>query len=181
MISPIDPNWYPATDGVGFALVPASDGQPGAALADAGGWRAGTTLGGTPGRPEPAAIVFPDVVINEVLAHTDPPLARSIEILNRGATEADIGGWFLSDDRRTPKYMIPLGTRLQPGAYYVRTEADFNPTPGAPSSFNLRASGDEVYLFSADATGHLTGYSQGLQLRGGAKGSFVWPARDQHG
>jgi hypothetical protein len=179
-----DPDWYPATDGLGFALVPANEGQAQVAFSDASGWRAGTVLGGTPGRPEPAAPVFPDVVINEVLTHTDPPLTGTIELLNRGTNEADIGGWFLSDDRQTPKYVIPLGTRLQPGACYVRTEADFNTTPGVPPSFNLSAAGEEVYLFSADAAGHLTGYCQGYSfgaaLNGVSFGRHVTSTGEEH-
>ena len=172
-----DPSWYPATDGLGFALVPASEGQPPEAFSDAGGWRAGSVLGGTPGLPEPAAPAFPDVVINEVLTHTDPPLSGTIELLNRGTNVADIGGWLLSDDRRVPKYTIPRGTRLQPGACYVRTEADFDSTPGVPPSFNLSAAGEETYLFSADASGHLTGYCQGYSfgaaLNGVSFGRYV--------
>ncbi|HSA03374.1 MAG TPA: immunoglobulin domain-containing protein, partial [Candidatus Paceibacterota bacterium] len=133
-------------------------------------WRVGSAFGGTPGRAELTAPVFPQVVINEVLTYADPPLTRTIELLNCGTTMADIGGWFLSDDRRTPKYAIPPGTLLQPGACFLRTEADFNPTPGVPPSFNLRASGDEVYLFSANSGGHLTGYAHGFRYGAALKG-----------
>ncbi len=179
-----DPDWYPATDGLGFALVPATEGQPPAAFANAGGWRAGAVLGGTPGRPEPEAPVFPEVVVNEVLTHTDPPLMGTIELLNRGTNVADIGGWFLSDDRRTPKYAIPFGTQLQPGACYVATAADFNPNPGVPPSFDLSAAGEEAYLFSADASGHLTGYVQGYKfgaaLNGVSLGRHVISTGEEH-
>jgi hypothetical protein len=178
------PDWYPTTDGLGFALVPTSEGQPQEAFSDARGWRPGSVLGGTPGLPEPAAPAFPDVVINEVLTHTDPPLYGTIELLNRGTNVADIGGWFLTDDRHTPKYAIPQGTRLQPGACYVRTEADFNPTPGVPPSFNLSAAGEEAYLFSADASGCLTGYCQGYSfgaaLNGVSIGRHVISTGEEH-
>lgn len=178
------PDWYPATDSLGFALVPASEGQLQEAFSDAGGWRAGSVLGGTPGLPEPAAPAFPDVVINEVLTHTDPPLSGTIELLNRGTNVAEIGGWFLSDDRHTPKYAIPQGTRLQPGACYVRAEADFDSTPGVPPSFNLSAAGEEAYLFSADASGHLTGYCQGYSfgaaLNGVSIGRHVISTGEEH-
>ncbi len=179
-----DSEWYPATDGLGFALVPVTEGQPTAAFAQAGGWRGGSVLGGTPGLAEPAAPVLPRVVINEVLTHTDPPLAGTIELLNCGDTEADIGGWFLSDDRLTPKYRIPLGTRLPPGACLVLTETNFNPNPGVPPSFDLRASGDEAYLYSADAAGRLTGYCQGYKygaaLLGVSFGRHVTSTGEEH-
>lgn len=157
------PTWYPSTDGLGFALVPVSETQPAEAFSQASGWRPGT-LGGTPGKSEPSALSFPNVIINEVLTHTDPPLMGSIELFNASPAAADIGGWFLSDDRLTPKYRIPAGTTIPAGGYIVFTEQHFNPTPGTPPSFNLRASGDEVFLFSADASGKLTGYVQGLTL-----------------
>lgn len=179
-----DPGWYPATDGLGFAMVPVQEGQPGAALSTAAGWRPATTLGGTPGLPEPGALRFPDVVINEVLTRASAPLVDSIELYNRGTTEADIGGWFLSDDRHTPKYAIPLGTRLAPGGYYVVTEVAFDRNPGQPSSFNLSASGEEVYLFSADAVGRLTGYCQGYSfgaaLKGVSFGRYVTSTGEEH-
>ncbi len=176
------PDWYPATDELGFALVAATEGQPRAAWADAQGWRTGSTRGGTPGLPEPAAPTFPDVVVNEVLTRGDPPLVEAIELLNRGATEVDISGWFVSDDRRTPKYAIPPNTRLLPGACLVLT--DFNPTPGVFPSFGLSASGEEVYLFSADSDGSLTGYAQGhdfgAALSGVSFGRHVTSTGDEH-
>jgi len=77
-----------------------------------------------------------------------------------------------------------LGTRLQPGACYLRTEADFNPTPGVPPSYNLSAAGDEAYLFSADAAGQLTGYCQGYHygaaLNGVSFGRHVTSTGKEH-
>ncbi len=159
-----DPDWYPATDGLGFALVAATEGHPRDVEREAASWRVGTTLGGTPGRAEPPALVFPQVLVNEVLPSSEPSLAGAIELFNPGPTEADIGGWFLSDDRRTPKFRILAGTRIPAGSYLVFTELDFNPTPGTPPSFGLRASGDDAFLFSADRNGNLTGYVHGFSF-----------------
>lgn len=177
-----EPEWYPAADGLGFALVAATEEQPHNALAGASRWRTGSTFGGTPGLPEPAAPAFPDVVVNEVLSRPDASLVEAIELLNRGTTEANIGGWFLSDDRRTPKYAIPPDTRLQPGSCLVLT--NFNPNPGVFPSFGLSASGDEAYLFSADDSGKLTGYVQGhhfgAALNGVSFGRHVTSTGDEH-
>jgi hypothetical protein len=171
-----DPDWYPATDGLGFALAAAAEGQPDVNAPGAGNWRVGAP-GGTPGRAEPPATSIPPILVNEVLSHTDPPLTGSIELYNPTATEVDLGGWFLSDDQLTPKYRIPAETRLAAGTCRVFTEADFNPTPGVPPSFTLRASGDEAFLYSADAQGHLTGYVQGHRfgaaLNGVSFGRYV--------
>ncbi len=37
-----------------------------------------------------------NVVINEVLSHTDPPQSDSIELLNTSATQVGIAGWYLA-------------------------------------------------------------------------------------
>ena len=172
-----DPAWCPATDGLGFALVAADVMQAAALWSTASGWRTGTVPGGTPGEPEPPVPPIPRVLVNEVLAHTDPPLLGSIELFNPTATPADISGWYLTDDRRTPKFRIPAGTVLPAGGFAVFTEQDFNPTPGVPPSFALRASGDEAYLLSADAAGQLTGYVHGFPfgatLNGESLGRYV--------
>ena len=53
------------------------------------------------------------------------------------------------------------GTTIQPFGFLVFDETQFNPTPGVGASFALSGSGDDVYLFSGDASGNLTGYSHG--------------------
>ncbi len=59
-------------------------------------WRASTDYGGSPGQQGNAPV---GVVINEVLANTNPPLALSdsIELLNTSAQAIDMSGWYLSD------------------------------------------------------------------------------------
>lgn len=172
-----DPASCPATDGLGFALVAADETQAAALWSTANGWRTGTVPGGTPGEAEPVAPAIPRVLVNEVLAHTDPPLLGSIELFNPTAAPADISGWYLTDDPRTPKFRIPAGTVLPAGGFAVFTEQDFNPTPGVPPSFALRAAGDEAYLLSADAAGQLTGYLHGFPfgatLNGESLGRYV--------
>ena len=53
-----------------------------------------------PDTPTPGAsnyLPLLDVVINEVLAHTDAPLEDAIEIRNISDTEINVGGWLLGD------------------------------------------------------------------------------------
>ncbi|MBN2506659.1 MAG: lamin tail domain-containing protein [Verrucomicrobia bacterium] len=156
--------WYPVTDGLGFSLVAADEGGARAEWDVKAGWRAGSVLHGTPGQPEPAPPQIPPILVNEALTHTDLPKVDAIELYNPHATNVDVGGWFLSDDFRSPKYPIPAGTVIPAGGYLVLDESDFNATPGTACSFNLRSSGDEVYLFSADAAGHLSGYVHGFEF-----------------
>ena len=150
--------WPAAADGLGFSLV---QRNPGATQApdDGGQWRASAAVGGSPGADDPA-LAIPAVVINEVLTHTDLPLVDTIELLNLASTNADIGGWFLTDDRAQPgKFRIPNGTVLASGGCVVFTATQFGAGPGA---FALSELGEQVFLFSADLAGHLTGYSHGL-------------------
>ncbi|MCP5528043.1 MAG: lamin tail domain-containing protein [Verrucomicrobiales bacterium] len=156
--------WYPATDGLGFALTPVNPLADQAALDSSAGWSAGRVPGGTPGGPEPVVAPLPVVVVNEVLTHTDAPQVDAIELFNPAAGAVDVSGWFLSDDFRAPKYRLPAGSVIPSQGFLVVDETDFNPGLGGTNEFNLRSSGDEVYLYSADASGALTGYVQGFEF-----------------
>jgi hypothetical protein len=58
------------------------------------------------------------VVVNEVLAHTDPPALDAVELHNPAAVDAPVGGWYLTDDAGQPmKYRIPAGTVVPAGGY----------------------------------------------------------------
>lgn len=164
------PDWHPITDGHGFSLVlvdeqPTITNLPITNNLTRNDWRPSSARGGSPGAAEPAAPAFPRVLIQEALTHTDPPLLDTIELGNAGTADADLSGWFLTDDFNDPKkFRIPAGTVLAPGHYALFDENDFNPTPGVDPSFSLSESGEEIYLFSADADGNLTGYVHGYSF-----------------
>jgi hypothetical protein len=91
------------------------------------------------------------------------PLVDSVELLNIGGESQTIGHWFLTDDRRTPKkYQIGGDRALEPGQYLVYDEEELG--------FGFSAFGEEVYLFSADEAGDLTGYSHGFRFGTSANG-----------
>ncbi len=100
-----------------------------------------------------------EVVINEVLAHSDAPLEDAIELHNPTAGTVNIGGWYLSNTESDPKRCrLTNGLAIPPGGFTVLYEWQFNPPPGAPPSFTLNsAHGDQVYLSEADGGGNLTG------------------------
>jgi hypothetical protein len=155
--------WAPLADGFGFALVLADETTDPADLGDARRWRLSATVGGSPGAPDPAPPALPAIWIQEVLSNTSPPEQDAIEISNPTRAPVDISGWYLSDDFRTPrKYRFPQGTVLPPSGLWLVTEDAFN-APG-PGAFGLSATGDEVYVFSADAQGRLTGYMHGFEF-----------------
>jgi hypothetical protein len=119
------------------------------------------------GRSTPAASNFQllmEVVINEVLTHTDDPLEDALELYNPWPTNVNIGNYWISNARNDPKkFRIPAGTTVAAGGYIVFYErggpgGGFNPDgTGTNRSFTFNsARGDEVYIHSANAAGDLT-------------------------
>jgi hypothetical protein len=121
-----------------------------------------TTIVSFPTTPTPGDANFlplNNVVINEVLAHSDPPFEDAIELHNISAAAVNISGWFLSDSKNAlRKFQIPTNTIIAPGGFKMFYENQFNADPNSPLSFSLSSGrGDEVYLAQA-VTGALTGF-----------------------
>jgi hypothetical protein len=180
--------WYPTTDGGGYALTIRNPLAAAATWDAAASWQAGGVVGGSPGRADAGTIV-PDIVINEVLTHTDEPLVDAIELYNRGAAAVDISGWYLSDDAGTlKKFRIPNGTALAAGGYAVFRQAHWtnhvmefaaNEFGGAnPVGFALNSyRGDQVWLAAADASGNVTRVVDCVEFGAMANGESLgrWP------
>lgn len=163
------PPWAVAADGSGFSLVPVNPNfnpDPN----DPANWRASSRLGGSPGADDPAPETG-SVLINEILTHTAPPEVDAIELYNPGTDLVDISGWFLTDDRTQPKkFRIPSGTTISGGGFRVFDETQFTPSPGVEPGFMLSSQGEEVFLYSADSAGTLTGFSDGFAFDAAATG-----------
>ncbi len=149
-------SWPGRPDGDGSSLdLDNQMGLPVPAYDDSDAWRASVELYGSPGRAgmEPRD----NVVINEVLSHTDPPQSDSIELFNTSATQVSIAGWYLSDSSDNFfKFAIPSGALLDKGGYITYNESNFNPTPltPGPNDFGLNgAHGDDVYLMAPTKRG----------------------------
>jgi hypothetical protein len=149
-------SWPGRADGKGSSLELVNQtGLPAPGYDDSDAWRASVELYGSPGRAgmEPCH----DVVINEVLSHTDPPQSDSIELCNTSATQVSIAGWYLTDSSDNFfKYAVPSGTHLDLGGYITYNESNFNPTPATPgpNDFGLNgAHGDDVYLMAPTKRG----------------------------
>ena len=105
-----------------------------------------------------------DIIVNEVVTHTDPPLEDAIELHNPTTNAVDISYWWLSNSRDNPqKYQIPANTVVAPGGYIAFYEWPFDRRGfnsnsfGTNLSFTLNsARGDQVYLHTADSNGNLT-------------------------
>ena len=158
-----DEDWAPLADGFGFSLVLRDEATPPDQLGDARLWRLSAKVGGSPGTADSAPVSVQPVLVNEALTHTDPPLLDSVELFNAGGAAQSLGGWWLTDDYRTPKkFRFPAGTVLAAGGHLVTDENQFRPTGGGNLGFSLNALGDSAHLFSADAAGELTGYHHGF-------------------
>lgn len=156
-----DPPWPAAADGAGFTIVPTGTNYN----SDTGtNWRASANVFGSPKADDPA-VSFAPIVISEALTNSVTPLRDAIEIHNPTGSPVNIGDWWLSDDRDTPrKYRIPAGTTIPENGYIVFDETQFNPAPGVGTSFALSGTGDDVYIYSGNPSGNLTGYSHGWSM-----------------
>jgi hypothetical protein len=146
-------DWYPSTDGEGFALALNDPLSAPATWDNKQAWRPSSAPDGSPGQANPAP-AYPQgsVVINEVLSHqdTDNP-GDWIELRNTTGSSINIGGWFLSDSRgNLKKYAIPGGTLIPANGYVVVNEHDH-----FGAFFALSEHGDAVYL-SAGSGGNLS-------------------------
>ena len=136
------PPWPAETDGAGHSLVLV---RPSFGDLDPRAWAASAFIGGSPGAADSTPGAPEDfVVINELLAHTDPPLADFVELYNAGPFEADLGGCWLTDERNTNKFRIPAGTILASQGFVAFDETALG--------FALSGSGETIYLVSSNQT-----------------------------
>ncbi len=170
-------DWYPTTDGHGFSLQIVNDGAATDTWGLKSSWRASSVAGGTPSAADPGAAEIATVYVNEAMTKTDPLPADAIELHNPTGNAVNIGGWFLTDDFRTPqKYRIPDGTSIPANGYLVFYQsnsfgvAPINPPIAGLTNFALSSRGDEVYVFSADPAGNLTGWTHGYSFGPQANG-----------
>ena len=74
----------------------------------------------------------------------------------------DLAGWFLTDDYRTPKKFRLPSVSVPANGYLLLDDAEFQASSNGGLAFSK--SGEDVYLFSADASGNLTGWFHGFQF-----------------
>jgi hypothetical protein len=123
---------------------------------------------------------IPEIVVSELLTHTDRPLEDAIELLNVTNVAVNLSDWWISDEKNNPKkFRIPANTTLAPGGRVVFYE--WVGVPGAPGfntggtghspDFTLNsAHGGSVYLFKGDANGNLSGFRRGTDFESSQNG-----------
>ncbi|HEY5910646.1 MAG TPA: lamin tail domain-containing protein, partial [Verrucomicrobiae bacterium] len=133
--------WPVAADGAGHSLVLA---RPSYGEANPEAWEASDLVGGTPGRGETAAPnPYQTIVINEFLAHTDPPDWDYIELYNYSASPVNLTGCVLTDDPVTNKFLLPNVT-IPARGFVVYYETNMG--------FALSAAGETLYLKNPSGT-----------------------------
>ena len=159
-----DAPWPIAADGTGHSLVLTS---PTYGEADPRAWSASAFVDGSPGGGDPMATgPLENIVINEILAHTDDPVLDFIELNNRSATSVDISGCWLWHEAGTngSRFQVPAGTTLGP-----RQSIAFDQTQ---LGFALSANGDEVFFLNPAQTRVVDAVRFGGQENGVAYGRF---------
>jgi len=155
--------WPVATEGTGHSLVLAN---PTYGEEDPRAWDISDQVGGSPGQmdaftPSPLR----NVVINEFLAHTDPPDYDYLELYNHSASAVDLSGCILTDDLATNKCILPPGTVIPARGFMAFTVTNLN--------FSLNAVGETIYFKNPGQTRVLDAVQFGSQQNGVATGR--WP------
>jgi hypothetical protein len=154
--------WPMGADGTGHSLVLA---RPSYGDGDAQAWERSELAGGSPSAAEVLQTnTLRSIVLNEILAHTDPPQVDSVELYNHGNVAVDLSGCTLSDDPVTNKFSIPSGTTIPARGFVCFTETQMG--------FGLNAAGETVYFKSTNATQVLDALKFGAQENGVSLGRY---------
>jgi regulation of enolase protein 1 (concanavalin A-like superfamily) len=157
------PPWAAAADGTGHSLVLA---KPSYGEGDPRAWAISDALGGSPGqmdafRPSPLR----SVVINEFLAHTDPPFLDFVKLYNHSNEAVDLSGCILTDDWATNRFVLAPGTSIPAKGFLAFDESALH--------FALDARGETIYLKNPAQTRCLDAIRFGAQENGVSFGR--WP------
>ncbi len=157
-----EPPWPVSADGAGHSLVLA---RPSYGERDVRAWDASDIVGGTPAAQDTqSAHAQRSIVINEVLAHTDPPQVDYIELYNYSSSASvTLHGCALTDDPDTNKFVI-TNLVLAPRGFAVFTEEQLG--------FALSAAGETIYLKAANGSRIIDALRFGAQENGVAFGRF---------
>ncbi|MCP4195070.1 MAG: hypothetical protein GY768_31100, partial [Planctomycetaceae bacterium] len=134
--------WPGRADGGGSSLELISAFED---LQDPGNWRASSEWGGSPatGSAGPAD----ELVINELLTHTDLPQVDQIELHNASNAPIDVSHWYVSDSGQNYfRHSIDSGVLIPPQGYLVLNEETLG--------FGFKGEqSDDAWLIAADANG----------------------------
>jgi regulation of enolase protein 1 (concanavalin A-like superfamily) len=160
--------WPMGADGTGHSIVLA---RPSYGENDPRAWEISDVVGGTPGKYN---IIKPtylqDILINEILAHTEGTNGDFIELYNHSNFTNDISGCIITDNPDINKFIVPEGTKIMPNGYIVFSQSQLG--------FGLKASGDTVYFKAPDGERIIDAVRFGAQPNGISYGRFPNGAND---
>ncbi len=165
--------WYPSTSNEGRSLEIVDADAGFTTWGQKSSWQASAAIGGTPGYPTGPAPTADNIVINEVLSHTDLPLQDAIELHNTGSQPVNLAGWYLSDSGQDPQHFrIPDGTTIAGGQYVVFTEDQFDPSGGTNADGIALdgAHGDSVWLWKPSDSGKASYIVDAIEFGAAATG-----------
>ncbi|HMJ88164.1 MAG TPA: lamin tail domain-containing protein [Candidatus Acidoferrum sp.] len=123
----------------------------------------------TPGAPNFGVIT--NIIVNELMTHTDLPLEDAIEFYNPTATPVNIGGWYLGGIEpwkenpqgdnfieKLKKYQFPPNTIVPAFGYLTLYEYQFRNNPLDDNFTFNSAHGGVLYLSRPDAQGNILAY-----------------------
>jgi len=159
--------WPSRANGFGSSLEVV---DPNGDLNDPLNWRSSAEYNGSPGKAGIGTVRT--VVINEVMAHTDPPFEDAVEFKNLTDQAIDLGGYYLSNSRAQPmKFLFPKPFIVPAHGYAVIYEQSFNNSSQGGNAFTFNsAHGDEAVLLAADASGKPTLWLDAVSFDASANG-----------
>jgi regulation of enolase protein 1 (concanavalin A-like superfamily) len=162
------PPWPAAADGAGPSLVLA---RPSYGQDNPEAWAASAQVGGSPGQVESYhASPLDSVLINELLAHTDPPLEDYVELYNHSNQAVDISGCVLTDNPATNKFVVPPQTTIDARGFVWFGAGRLG--------FGLHAAGESLYFKAPDGTRVLDAVRYEAQENGVSYGRYPDGARE---
>ena len=135
---------------------------------DRSNWRDSREFGGSPGT-EGLGRRGSTVVINELLANTQPPNSGQVELRNNSARDVNITGWYLSDSSSNYFHSLLTDSIVVPSyGYHVLSESDLG--------LNLDGErGGELWLISADSSGKPLAFEDHVTYNASARGVSLGP------
>lgn len=154
--------WPELADGAGHSLVLAC---PSYGEADSRAWAASRIKGGSPGMLDAVEITSSAAIRLNECQFADATGQGFIELFNAGPVMADLSGVRLGRSINSLSFTVPNGILLAPGGFRQFTWAELG--------FSARATGDRLYVESADQSRFLDAVTFGPQVPGTSAGR--WP------
>ncbi|MCA9214580.1 MAG: lamin tail domain-containing protein, partial [Planctomycetales bacterium] len=160
-------SWPGRADGIGSTLEVI---DPRGDYSSSQNFRSSSEFGGTPGSAGTGPVR--NVVINELLTHTDLPQIDAIELMNTSGSTVNVGGWYISDGSDDLfRYSISILQRpLDPGNYLVIDETQLG--------FGFRGqTSDDAWLIEATLAGKPLRFADRVEFDAAQNGVSLgrWP------